>query len=216
MYFAHISAALVAKPAVPKVSLGVLLVASLAIDILSGVFMIIGIEYTSSDGVPYFPWSHGLLMASVFTVVVFLGALLATRNRRSSIAIGLVYFSHWVLDFIAHPMGFGAPMEPDLPLAFANSPRVGLGLYNYVVPALVTEFAVFAGGIVYYLVKSRSIDTTGKWAFWVVPVAMVIIIIPLTISPDLAAVSTILAVVLLPIGIWVDRHRTVALPAAVA
>jgi len=206
VYLAHITPALVARPSVPKASLGVLLLASLAIDVLSGVLGIFGVEYTGE--VPFYPWSHGLLMAGVFTVVIIIIALIVSRDLRTSAVIGAVYFSHWILDFISHPMGFGTPMEPDLPLAFGNSTRIGLGLYNYVIPALVTEFGLFAFGIIYYLTRTRALDRTGKWAFWTVPALLVVGITPMAISSDLAFVSTLFGLLLLPLGIWIDRHRT--------
>jgi hypothetical protein len=41
------------------------------------------------------------------------------RDRRMASIIGLVVFSHWMLDDIAH--------APDRPLLFTGSPTVGLG-----------------------------------------------------------------------------------------
>jgi hypothetical protein len=209
MYFAHITPALVAKTVVPRVSLGILLLASMAIDVLSGVLAAVGIERFGADGVFYYPWSHGLLMSAVISVVLFLAVLLICRCARSAAAISLVYFSHWVLDFVSHPMGFGTPMEPDLPLAFANSPRVGLGIYNHVAPALIVELTLFAAGITLYLLRSRAVDRTGRWVFWAVPVFLLVLVVPMTILPDAAFIPTILSFLLLPLGIWVDRHREV-------
>ncbi len=66
-------------------------------------------------------------------------AFLVSRDWRTAGVIALVVFSHWVLDFISHPMGFGKQVPPDMPLLFAGSPVVGLGLYNSVGAAIVTE-----------------------------------------------------------------------------
>ena len=160
MYLAHITPALIARPSLPKASLGVLLFASVAIDFLSGILGALGVEY-STGSVPFYPWSHGLLMSGVISVAVTGVVFLGCRDIRTGVAVGLIYFSHWILDFISHPMGFGTPMEPDLPVAFANSPRVGLGVYNHIVPALVVEFGLFAAGIVYYLTRTRAADRVG-------------------------------------------------------
>jgi hypothetical protein len=83
------------------------------------------------------------------------------RDYRAGAVIGLLVFSHWVLDFISHPMGFGHPQPPDLPLLFHGSRKVGLGLYNSisVTQAILIEVAMFIlGAAVYvrYIVKERK------------------------------------------------------------
>ena len=87
--------------------------------------------------------------------------------------MGLLVFSHWVLDFVSHPIPFpsfswrswqwsyGHPLPPDLPLLFANSPRVGLGLYNSIsaVEGTMLEFGMFILGLAIYtgfIVKRRK------------------------------------------------------------
>lgn len=77
-------------------------------------------------------------------------AFLFFRNRRTSIIIGLVVFSHWVLDFIVHPQ--------ELPLLFGGSPMVGLGLWIFqpgLVISGILEVALLAGGIVIYLLRRK-------------------------------------------------------------
>jgi hypothetical protein len=68
------------------------------------------------------PWSHGLLMATFWSLLVAVTLGLIQHNRQSALVIGLVVFSHWLLDFIVH--------IPDLPLILNDSPRVGLGLWG--------------------------------------------------------------------------------------
>jgi hypothetical protein len=63
MVFGHVAAGLVAKKAAPRVSLGVLLVAAEALDILWGVFLLTGVKHLLPS---VSPWSHGLLMAAVW------------------------------------------------------------------------------------------------------------------------------------------------------
>jgi hypothetical protein len=67
------------------------------------------------------------------------------------LVIGLIIFSHWVLDFITHPM-FGGP--PDLPLLFDGSPnaskyRDGVATWMNPVRSLVTPVSqgLFAGSL---------------------------------------------------------------------
>jgi hypothetical protein len=138
MFFGHIAVGLAAKGVAPKASLGALLLSTTAIDTLAGVFAIAGIETVDASGNSSIPWSHGLFMAVVWAILGAALAFLLSRDRRVSAVIGLVVFSHWVLDFISHPMSLGGHLPPDLPLLFEGSPKVGLGLYNHCAAASPT------------------------------------------------------------------------------
>jgi hypothetical protein len=147
----HCAIAMAAKPLAPRVPLGILLVATLLLDILAIVFMRIGIEGGEKVGNP---WSHGLLMSVIWSI---LGAFLVGigyRSGRAGAVVGIAVFSHWILDFISHPIPFpsfswrtwqwdnGHALPPDLPLLLANSRRVGLGLYNSISAVAATELEV--------------------------------------------------------------------------
>jgi hypothetical protein len=166
----HFSVGLAGKPAAPGVPLAVLLLAAWSLDVLAIVFGLAGIEKGGNA-----PWSHGLFMSIVWSL---LAALLVARiycDRRAGVVVGLVVFSHWVLDFISHPIPFssfswrtwqwsyGHPLPSDLPLFFGNSPKVGLGLYNSISAAEATalESGMFLLGVLAYAIyvrrhKSRS------------------------------------------------------------
>ena len=206
MLFGHIAVGLAAKPVAPKASLGALLLSATAIDALSGVFLLTGIETVDASGASSIPWSHGLFMAAVWSILGLAVAFLLSRDRRTAIVIGLVVFSHWALDFISHPMGMGHDLPPDLPLFFQGSPKVGLGLYNSVVAALITELGLFVGGIVVYLVSTRALDRIGRWAVWLVVLSSVLLA-ALVAVPQLSEFATLAIVLLLPLGNWVDQHR---------
>jgi hypothetical protein len=209
MFFGHIAVGLAAKPAAPKASLGVLLVSATAIDTLWGIFAVAEIESMDASGASSIAWSHGLFMAVVWSVVGFAIAFLLTRDRWVGILIGLVVFSHWVLDFISHPMGMGRELPPDLPLLFEGSPKVGLGLYNSVPAALITEFGLFIAGIVIYLMTTKAKDRTGTWSFWLM-ILFVFLLAGTAAVPQLPVLPVFATVLLLPFGIWVDRHRLLA------
>lgn len=143
----HIAVAFAAKPAVPRASLWVLIVATEVLDLLCFGFLAAGIERT---GPGQFPWSHGLFMSVVWSAAGGVIAHLFYRDRRTSLAIGLLVFSHWVVDFISH--------SGDLPLLFSGSPLVGLGLESSLVVGVVMEFGMLAVGIgIYLLARKRSI-----------------------------------------------------------
>jgi hypothetical protein len=165
----HFAVGLAAKPVAPKVPLGVLFLATVFLDVLAIAFAVGGIEGVKRG----IPWSHGLFMSVVWSVVAALLAARIYRDYRAGAVVGLLVLSHWVLDFVSHPIPFssfswrawqwifGHPLPPDLPLLFGSSPKVGLGLYNSIsaVEATGLEFGMFIlGAAVYvrYMVKERK------------------------------------------------------------
>jgi uncharacterized membrane protein YhaH (DUF805 family) len=214
MLFGHIGVGLAAKAAAPRVPLGALLLSTMAIDTLSGAFGLAGIEAVDAGGAISVPWSHGLFMAGVWSLAGGALAFFLSRDRRIGLVVGLLVFSHWVLDFISHPMGMGQELPPDLPLLFEGSPKVGLGLYNSVAAALITDLGLLAGGIAIYSTRTRAGDRTGKWALWLL-VLVVVLLAGMAAVPQLALLATLAFVLLLPLGNWVDRHRVWAADAMV-
>ena len=207
MLYGHIAVGFAAKPLAPKVKLGYLIFAAEAIDFLCGVFLLTGIEGVDAAGASYIPWSHGLFMAGVWSLLGFALAFLLSRDWRTGLILGALVFSHWILDFISHPMGMGRKLPPDLPLFFGGSTKVGLGLYNSLPAALVTEFGIFIAGIIVYLLRTRARDRVGRLAFVVLILFILLLALPAAF-PNLAFVPTLALILLLPLGNWVDRHRT--------
>ena len=136
-------------------------------------------------------------------------SFLISKKFRTSLIISLVFFSHWILDFISHPMGMGKNIPRDLPLFFNDSVKIGLGLYNSVPLALITELGLFIGSIIFYLLKTKAVDKTGKWIFWLIPVFFMISIIPIGMPAPFSYLTMFAMVLLLPIGILIDKHRSV-------
>ena len=160
----HFSAGLLAKPVAPQVPFWLLLVASETNDILYFLFSSIGVEPKTSftmdfeNGVRYLststnPWSHGLFMSTVWSLVAGLVALLVYRNKRIAGVMGLVVFSHWLLDFLMHS---------NLPIFFVDSPVLGLGLENSgsgFIAMTILDLMLIGGGVAVYLIKRRQIIT---------------------------------------------------------
>ena len=203
MFFGHIAVGLAAKPVAPKAPLGALLVSATAIDTLWGVFAIAGIETMPTSEISSVPWSHGLFMAAVWAIAGSAVAFLLSRDRKTGIVIGLLVFSHWVLDFIS--------WSSTLPLLFGGSPKVGLGLYDSIAVALITDLGLFAAGITIYLASTRTRDRIGTRAFWLMVLFMFLSAVPAAV-PELSLLPVFAAVLLLPLGNWVDRHRSFRLP----
>jgi hypothetical protein len=155
----HFAIGFAAKPAAPKSPLLVLLLATEVLDLLSFGFVTIGIEEVSYSFTDFIqgnivlsvPWSHGLFMSVIWSVLASAITFLIYRERRTASIIGLVVFSHWVLDFVVLP--------PDLPLLFDGSPMVGLGLWTSGpgrIISFILEFALLAGGIAIYLITKKQ------------------------------------------------------------
>jgi len=100
----HFSVGLAAKPTAPKVPLGILLLATWILDVLAIAFGFAGIEGVKI-GVP---WSHGLFMSVIWSLVAALLVARIYREYRAGAVVGLLVFSHWVLDFISHPIPFSS------------------------------------------------------------------------------------------------------------
>jgi len=139
----HFALAFAAKPVASKAPLWLLLVATEVLDLLALGFMAIGIEHGGPE--PSLAWSHGLFMSIIWSAIASLIIFFSFRNLRTSLIIGLLVFSHWVLDFISH--------APDLPLLFNDSPLVGLGLESSILVGVIMEFSMLAIGVVIFLRK---------------------------------------------------------------
>jgi hypothetical protein len=167
--FGHCAVGLAAKPAAPKAPLGVLLLATVILDVLATAFGWVGIEGVKAG----IPWSHGLFMSAIWSVAAAFLVARIFHDQRAGVVVGLLVFSHWVLDFISHPIPFssfswrswqwsyGHPLPPDLPLLFAGSPKVGLGLYNSISATQATALELgmlVLGAAVYvtYTIRKRE------------------------------------------------------------
>lgn len=157
---AHASIGLMAKPIAPRAPLWALVAATQLPDLLYFGLNAAGIEtpgvsVTSlQQGLeiaspPYYPWSHGLFMCIVWSVMLAAIAFLFSRDRRTSLVIGAMIFSHWVLDFIVYST---------LPLLFENSLMVGLGLLHSgpgVAISIILELSLIVGGIVSFVLYRK-------------------------------------------------------------
>jgi hypothetical protein len=154
---AHLGVGLAAKRIAPEIPVGYLVLGAYALDFLWCGFWLAGIEqYPKPSGMAPPVWSHSLLMATIWSG---LAALIATRIGRSTRTgvFGLVVFSHWVVDFITHPMTAMYPPDTGLPLWFRGSPLVGLGLYRTMFGVHAGEFGTLALGIIVYILARRRL-----------------------------------------------------------
>ncbi|HEX9607273.1 MAG TPA: hypothetical protein VF962_08590, partial [Gemmatimonadaceae bacterium] len=134
--------AFAAKRAAPSTSLGALTFAAQFLDELWPILLLVGVEQVRI--VPglmaanpldfvYYPYSHSLLMAIVWGILVAGSYFPLRRYGRGAWIMGALVGSHWFLDLPMH--------RPDLPLwPSASSPKVGWGLWNSIPATYVIEF----------------------------------------------------------------------------
>jgi hypothetical protein len=157
MFLGHYGVALALKRAEPKLSLGTLFVATQLLDLLWGLFVLLGWEHarivpgkTAITPLEFYdyPISHSLFGALAWSLV---GAACyyswptrdTTRHWQASAVVGVAVFSHYLLDVLVH--------LPDLPILGNDSPKLGLGLWNHPVATMIAEFLVFGIGLAVYV-----------------------------------------------------------------
>lgn len=163
MIAGHIGVAAAAKSFDRRLPLWALLGASFAIDILFVLLALFGVE--SMTAMPGTDGGYGARAFSIdyshaYMAVVgyaLLCWIITSRwwGARSGFILGAVLFSHWVLDLIVH--------RADMPLMPGNAgdlPRVGLGLWDVPLAALILEALIVAGGVWLYW-RSAPRDVTG-------------------------------------------------------
>jgi membrane-bound metal-dependent hydrolase YbcI (DUF457 family) len=213
MFVGHTALALAAKARAPRTSLGLLWAAAVTLDLLWPPFLLLGLEQvriapgdTAFTPLAFdsYPWSHSLLMALVWGVL--LATLVARRGAAPGVPllVGALVVSHWVLDFVSH--------RPDMPLWPGASPRLGLGLWNSIPGTLLVEGALFVAGIVIYLRVTRSRDAIGSWGFWGFVIVQAVLWASgpwsaLPPSADAVAWLSLGAWLFVLWASWADRHR---------
>jgi len=157
----HFGVGLLAKLLAPEIPTPALLAAGGALDFLHFGLLTVGIEKAAVTQVDltnglqvlqpgYFPWSHGLMMSVAWSLLAAGMAWWVSRNRRISAVIGLVVFSHWLLDFLVHPA---------LPI-FINGPQIGLRLWTsgpgFIVSGILDVGLFVAGVVVAFVWRKRK------------------------------------------------------------
>lgn len=187
MVIGHFGFGLGAKRYAPKVSLGTLFIAVQLADLLWPTLLLLNVEHvTAQPGNPHFPLdftdypiTHSLLMSILEGTLFGLFYWLFKKDRRGAIVLAICVISHWVLDLVVH--------GHDLPLYPGNSPKVGLGLWNYPVLTALVEGILFIIGTMFYLRATKASKPAGKWGFWLLAVLLVLGHAAGQIPPDPAA-----------------------------
>lgn len=215
MFIGHYAVGLAAKRKAPRISLGFLVMAVEWVDLVWPVLVLAGVErvrivpgitkLTPLDFV-WYPWTHSLLAAVVWSLLFFAVAKAWKRTTLESTILGLCVFSHWILDLIVH--------RPDLPIAWGPT-RVGFGLWNHPVPAIIVEGGLFVAGIVIYLRSTHAKDRIGTWSLWGFALFLFLVWIANLFGPPPPSVKAIGYAglsqwLMVAWAFWIDRHRETA------
>jgi hypothetical protein len=167
MFIGHVAVGLASKRFAPAASLGVLVAAPWALDLLWPFFLLAGWEkvridpgntaFSPLDFVSY-PYSHSLAMAALWAALFGFVYWAFTRYANGAMVVSVGVLSHWFLDAVVH--------RPDLPLFPGNPIRVGLGLWNSVPGTMAVESALLVIGVWLYMGATRPRDRIGTYGFW--------------------------------------------------
>jgi membrane-bound metal-dependent hydrolase YbcI (DUF457 family) len=213
MFIGHYALGFGAKKAAPGLSLGVLLAAPQLLDMLWPIFLLLGIERVRIDpgnmaftplAFDSYPWSHSLLLASLWGVIFALLVFAFSKNGAGAVVVFALVVSHWVLDWVTH--------GPDMPLSPWSERKVGLGLWNSVPGTLAVEGALYAAGLSFYLRSTRARDAAGRWILAALVLFLLVMYLFAAFGPPPPNVRTVawgtLGLWLVPAwGWWIDRHR---------
>lgn len=168
MFMGHYGVSFAVKSADQRIPLWLLFIAGQFLDVLWGPLVLAGVEKVRivpgiTASLPldlyYIPYTHSLVAAVAWSGVAALGYGLVTRRALTkslgpAIWVGAAAFSHWILDLVVH--------RPDLSL-YADAHKMGFGLWNYPIPALLLETAFLAAGLALYLRSTRGTTLGGRY-----------------------------------------------------
>jgi hypothetical protein len=220
LFLGHYGVAFALKRAEPKLSLGTLFVAVQLLDLLWGIFLLLGWEHARivPGNNPFtqlefwdYPISHSLIGALAWSIVAAACYYSwptrdTTRHWQAAAMVGVAVFSHYPLDVLVH--------LPDLPIMGNDSPKLGLGLWNHPVATMVAELLVYGLGVAVYvgLRSKRHPVRAGRLA------VLVALLLGTYLAsaygpppPNMAIVGISVIVLLLVVAMlagWVDRRTS--------
>ncbi len=215
MFIGHFAVGFASKRVAPRTNLGLLLTAPLLADIIWPVLVLLGVEQVRVTGGPNpfltltfdsYPWSHSLLMLTVWGLLLGGGYYAVTKYRAGAVILFIGVLSHWVLDVVTHVQ--------DMPVAPSAATMVGLGLWRSVVGTVIIEGLMFVVGVWLYTTSTQARDKIGRWAWWGYVALLVVSYLSQLVSPPPPSVSAlgwvaiIMSVVMVVWAWWLDRHRT--------
>jgi phosphatidylglycerophosphate synthase len=167
MLAGHFGVSYALKAKEQHASLGLLFLAVGFADLLWSLFILLGREQaqlaptlpSSRLNLSYMPYDHSLVGILFWSIVIyllfrFLPAKPGARKSSIALVMAVAVFSHFVLDIPVHRADLGL---------IGNLYKIGLGLYNYPIPAFLLEAACLLGGVFLYLGSTTGSTLLGKY-----------------------------------------------------
>lgn len=188
-----------------RIPLWLLFLAVQWIDVMWGIFVLLGIEkvrivpgITASNALDlyYMPYTHSLVAAlgwsaAAYVVCQFVQGL---RGRRTGLIMAAAVFSHWILDLIVH--------RPDLAL-YDSVGKMGFGLWNYRGVAFALEMAVlFGGAAMLYRTAAHRARLIGFVIFLAALQVFGTFFFPPPPSDRAAAMTALISYIVLALAAW--------------
>jgi hypothetical protein len=122
-------------------------------------------------GVIHADYTHSLVGALALSLVLALPAAWAWGTR-SGVVVGLVAFSHWVLDLVVHRSDL-----PLLPGGAGDLPKLGFGLWRWPAASASVELALVAAGAFLYWRAARAATGEAGRGGWRANLAALMILV---------------------------------------
>ncbi|MEW9701170.1 permease [Paenibacillus sp. SI8] len=166
MFAGHFGLAAAVKAKTPEVPIWALMLSTQLLDVIFVPLFLSGVEKIDTsngtgygEGIIHADYTHSLLGAGIIAI---LAALIAWKlwGKRGGLAIGLLTFSHWLLDLLVHRV--------DMPLLPGNAgglPLLGFSLWQWpAVSSALEVILVVAGAFFYYRSIRNSVLLSGNHA----------------------------------------------------
>jgi membrane-bound metal-dependent hydrolase YbcI (DUF457 family) len=213
MFIGHFALGFALKRAAPRTNLGWLIASVEFLDLVWPVLVLAGIERVEVDpgntaftplNFVYYPFSHSLAAAIVWSIVFGAVYFAINKYRTGTIVVAIGVFSHWILDWISH--------GHDLALYPGSNVKLGLGLWNSFAATVVVESLMFVIGVWIYIKMTKARDRIGVYALWAFILFLALVDVTNIFSPpppsSTAVASLALLLWLTPFWSgWADEHR---------
>jgi hypothetical protein len=162
MFIGHYGVAFAVKRAEKQIPLWHLFIAVQFVDVVWAILILLGVEkaritdaYRGSLplDLQYMPYTHSLAAAILWSLLAY-AVYRLVGSHRASLLIAVAVLSHWILDLVVH--------RPDLPL-YDNTHKMGFALWNYPLPALGLETALYFGALWWYLRSSEAVTFAKRY-----------------------------------------------------
>ena len=211
MFIGHFGAGFAAKSVDKKISLGTLFLSSQFIDLLWPILLLLGLErvkiesgntvVTPLNFISY-PISHSMLSVIFWGILFGIVYYLFKKNLSGSILLGILVFSHWLLDLLTH--------RPDLQLFPWSDYKVGFGLWNSFTGTVIVEGSIFIIGVFIFQKVDKPQTRSRQILFWSLVIFLVAIYVMNLVGPPPPSEEPIAFVglsqwLLIAWAYWIDR-----------